>query len=85
MKKIRILCWVLFILSCHTSFAAKILLTGKNGEFPPGDVVGIEEQTIVVKTPYGNLVANFTDIDTILFDETADPTKPGIQFKNGDI
>lgn len=71
-------------LLCHASFAAKILL--KDGDsFPVGDVIGIQDKTVVVKTQFGNLTADFAKIDTILFNESADPTKPGIQLQNGDF
>ena len=69
---------------CQTTFAAKILLKDGN-QFPPGEIIGIQEQTVVVKTEFGNLTADFSKIDTILFDETADPLKPGVQFTNGDM
>ncbi len=79
------MCIVLFvIITTQTSFAAKILLRDGN-QFPPGEIIGIQDKIVVVKTEFGNLTADFSKIDTILFDETANPTKPGIQFKNGDI
>lgn len=75
---------IIVAIYCQTSFAAKILLKDNN-QFPSGDIIGIQDRVVVVKTEFGNLTAEFDKIDTILFDEKASPTKPGIQFKNGDI
>ena len=65
------------------SGATKIML--KNGEaFPSGEILAIQGETVVVKTKFGNLQAKLSDISTILFDEQGDPSKPGVQFANGD-
>lgn len=83
MKKVVVLSLFIMCL-CPTSFAAKILLKGGE-QFPPGEIIGIQEKTIIIKSEFGNLTADFSKIDTILFDETANPNAPGIQFKNGDF
>ena len=86
MKKLFLMLLIIIdiIQLCQTTFAAKILLEDGN-QFPPGEIIGIQGKTVLVKTEFGNLTADFSKIDTILFDETADPLKPGIQFTNGDI